>query len=158
MDEGRLMRDEEGTARLVFDRFYPHPRERIWQAILDADQRGMWFFPGTLEAIEGSTVDLVDSAHGVQGKVTRVIEGELLEFSWSSIDAPGSVVSFELMDAPGGTRLIFTHRLTPACRPRNLAPGWHHIFDDLAEYLTRGEVGDRPGRWAELKAVYADQM
>lgn len=154
MTDGNVIRDDTGT-RLVFERSLPHSRARIWQAITDPEQRAQWFFAGTLEPVVGGRVDLEDHGPGITGEVTAVENEALLAFTWSSIDGPTSSVRFELSeDHRGGTRLVFTHFVNDDCRPLNLLPGWHAIFDDLERYLHSGWVSEQPGRHDRLHEHY----
>lgn len=156
MTYGRLVPDADG-ASLLFERFLPHPRARVWAALTDPEQRAAWFFAGVLEPRVGGRVDLEDSGPGVHGQVVAVEPEVLLTFTWDSEDGPDSSVSFALSDAPGGTVLRFTHRIDDRCRPENLLPGWHAIFDDLGPYLDDGQVVEHPGRHAQLLADYAQR-
>lgn len=130
MNDGIMTRTPNGTA-LVFTRELAHPAERVWEVLTRPDERAAWFFAGTLELAVGGVVDLTDSAHGITGTVTAVEAGRLLEFTWSSKDAPRSTVRFELEDGIDSCRLTFTHEIDETCNPENLMTGWHSIFEDL---------------------------
>lgn len=139
------------TQTITFERILAHPRNRVWAALTDPEQRAVWFFAGSLPLVSGDPVELVDSGEGVTGEVVRVVEGEVLELTWRSEDAADSVVRFELFDAAGGSRLALTHTIRTG-NPENLMPGWHRIVvDDLPEFLETGSASPKPGRWAALR-------
>ncbi|ADB33243.1 Activator of Hsp90 ATPase 1 family protein [Kribbella flavida DSM 17836] len=154
MTDGTLIDDENGK-RLVFERHLPHSRTRVWQALVNPEQRAKWFFAGTLDPVADGRVDLKDHGQGITGRVTAVENETLLSFTWNSVDGPNSTVSFQLSDAGNGsTHLVFTHCVNDDCRPMNLLPGWHAIFDDLGLYLEADTVAEQTGRHARLREHY----
>lgn len=156
-EDGCLVGDESGR-RLVFERRLAHPRAYVWRAIVDPVRRAKWFFPGTLEPALGGRVALVDSGRGITGTVTEIQPGELLGFTWDSVDGPDSAVRFELSDLGSGCRLTFTHILNDSCREENLMPGWHAIFDDLAVEVSGADPVPVDGRHAQLRNHYGSLL
>ena len=139
---------------LRFERSLNHPVDIVWAAITEPERRAAWFFSGTIELIEGGAVDLQDSAHGITGVVTAIEAPTLLEFTWSSLDAPTSTVRFELEGSEAGCVLRFTHTVDRTAHPENLMPGWHCIFEDLPLHLEGNPVANVPGRFQAHKERY----
>jgi len=148
----------------------PAPRERVWQAISDARQFGQWFgvaFDGPFVAgarltgrIRPTTVDAevarlqqpyVDLAFECQ--VERIEPPRYLSFRWHpyavqpQVDysgEPTTQVSFELEEAPGGTRLTIVEagfdQLPEARRDEAHAAnegGWGMQLQLIGKYLAR---------------------
>jgi uncharacterized protein YndB with AHSA1/START domain len=153
VNDGILTHTLTGRA-LTFTRDLDHSADRVWQALADPAERAVWFFAGTLELEVGGTVDLHDSEHGITGTVTAIEPARLLEFTWSSFDAPTSTARFELEHRPTGCRLTFTHEIDDTCRPENLMPGWHCIFEDLSYVLGGQPLPSNPGRFRAHRNRY----
>lgn len=154
---GRITRTPAGH-RLRFERHLDRPVERVWAALAEPEQRAAWFFAGTLELEAGGRVELRDSAHGVTGSVTEATPPRRLRLTWSSLDAPTSVVSVELEDAQTGCLLTLTQDVDATGRPGNLAAGWHCLLDDLRSHLAGEAMTAAPGRYLELKEQYASAL
>ncbi len=146
MRDGQVTRTESGL-RITFERELAHPPDAVWDALVDPEQRAVWFFAGTLEPWSGGEVALIDSGPGVRGRVSRAEAPRLLEFTWQSEDAPHSTVRFELERREGGCRLLFSHEVDADAHPDNLLPGWHCILEDLPRHLDGLRPDPDPERW-----------
>ena len=152
--DGSLTR-VDGGYEVRFVRSLTHPVDVVWSALTDPDERSRWFFGGILELAVGGRVLLDDSDDGITGTVTAIEPPRLLEFTWSSLDAPTSTARFELGErGEDGCLLTFVHAVDHTARPENLLPGWHCVFDFLPIHLDGGSVTDVPDRFAALKRHY----
>lgn len=145
------------------------PRSRVWQAISDAQAFGTWFGM----AIEGPFVagktvrativptqvdpDVAKQQEPYRGMafdlmIERVEPQTCVAFRWHpgadpdmSPDAPTTLVTFELEEADGGTRLTITEsgfdRIPLERRAKAFADnegGWEAQLQLIAKYLARG--------------------
>ena len=96
----------------TIERIYPHPRERVWRALTDADILAQWLMPNDFKPELGHAFTFTtEPGPGFDGivhcVVTHLDEPNALAFSWKGgpID---TVVRFELHDDERGTRLVMT--------------------------------------------------
>lgn len=146
------------------------PLAKVWHAISDSTAFGTWFgvrLDGPF--VEGQTITgtiaktQVDDAIAEQQapyvgmrcdlKVERIVPFELLAFRWhpgadpdTGPDAPTTLVTFEIAEVPGGTRLTITESGFDALplerRAKAFAEnegGWEAQLALVAKYLARGE-------------------
>ncbi|MGZ6142616.1 MAG: SRPBCC family protein [Myxococcales bacterium] len=104
------------TTDIRITRSYPHPRARVWRALVDPDLIRLWLMrPEGFAPAPGTKFRLVAKPQpGWRGyvdcEVLEVRENELLRYSWVGDEgAPAMEVRFALEDAAGGTRLTFAH-------------------------------------------------
>lgn len=99
------------TSGLRYERRYDRPVETVWKALTDPVRLADWMGAAQVDPYVGGRYELfVDSPDPMRGRVVTWKPPELLEFSWSSPEAPQSVVRCELRRDGAGTRLIFMHR------------------------------------------------
>lgn len=133
------------------------PRSRVWAAVGDAAEFGAWFrcrFEGPFEAgreLRGTITEPEWDGTPFVIFVERVEPERHLSFRWHAADvdlegdysdAPTTLVSFDLEDAPGGTRLRIVESgfdalrgdVGSAARERNDG-GWSIQADRIAEYV-----------------------
>jgi uncharacterized protein YndB with AHSA1/START domain len=101
---------------LSFEEHFPHPIERLWQALTDATTLAAWLMENDFEAKLGKRFTLRCSP---PGGVSELIEAEVIELDpphrmvWSWRDAGRnnevSRVSFDLCAEGSGTRLVLRH-------------------------------------------------
>lgn len=136
----------------VIERILPAPVPRVWEAITDREQMKHWYFdiaafkpePGFEFTFEGADKGIT-FVHLC--KITEVIPGKKLSFSWRYEGFPGnSSVTFELFPEGDKTRLRLTHDGletfgdNPAFARENFVAGWGHIIGkSLPEYLGKSE-------------------
>jgi uncharacterized protein YndB with AHSA1/START domain len=99
---------------LHFEAVYPHPPERVWQAITDSAELSQWLMPNDFQPRLGHKFQFRSRpAPGWDGVVNcEVIELDpprRLAYTWRSSKLD-TVVSFTLEPAPGGTRLHLEHK------------------------------------------------
>ncbi len=100
----------------VIERTYNAPVEKVWNALTVKDEMKEWYFkldefrpePGFEFSFAGQGHKGEKYIH--RCKVLEVVKHKKLSYSWTYQDYPGySVVTFELFDEGGNTRLVLTH-------------------------------------------------
>lgn len=96
-------------AELRFERWYPHPAERVWLALTDRELLARWLMPNDFEPRIGHRFTFrTQPGPGFDGivhcQVLELVEQRQLSISWKGgpID---TIVRFELSPEAGGTRL-----------------------------------------------------
>jgi uncharacterized protein YndB with AHSA1/START domain len=159
---------------LRFERRFPHPREKVWDAITRPEQISEWFGEGEidLELVEGGKFEmrttgppeLVDAVIREAGEEALVQHNTVLRVDPPSVfehtfGDPDSVVRWELTPERDGTLLRLVHTEPPTFTttkdgPRYLA-GWHALLEQLAQALAGEPVDWRVQRWEALRDEYA---
>jgi uncharacterized protein YndB with AHSA1/START domain len=151
---------------LEYVRTYPHPIERVWRAIIEPEEFGVWFIKGRLEPKVGGRFWFGDD--GFQGSVAAIEPPRLLRLA----DDKGAAYEYVLSEVPGGARMQFVWRFprdgVPVSEPwieamdpekryelgaeepgmyppwrSGAMGGWHAMFDELADFLDGVEPGSR---------------
>ncbi|HZU47250.1 MAG TPA: SRPBCC domain-containing protein [Mycobacterium sp.] len=102
------------------DQFYPHPPERVWQALTTPELMARWlmapsgFAPlvGTRFTFQGQPMPSVGFSGQVACEVLAVVPGQQLAISWADArsDKPSAwVVTWTLHAEGRGTRVILRH-------------------------------------------------
>ncbi len=125
------------------------PISKVWEAITDKEQMKKWYFDlvdfrpevGFEFQFEGGDAN---KSYLHLCKVTEVIEGRKLTYSWRYDGYEGnSFVTWELFDENGKTRLKLTHagletfpESNPDLARKNFEMGWDEIIGkSLVNYL-----------------------
>lgn len=90
---------------------YPHPPERVWEALTNTRALGAWLMPTDFKPLIGFRFRF-EKPEGtpVDGKVTDVEVNRLLAYTWrEEEDGEGSLVVWTLEPTDGGTRLQLEH-------------------------------------------------
>ena len=140
------MKDE----KIVIERTYDAPIERVWTALTDANQMRQWYFPlmESFEPQEGFETQF-DVAHNGNvyphiWKVTEAIPLKKIAYSWRYGGYPGnSVVSFELESVGSKTKLTLTHLFTESFESgkfadfsrENFSGGWTSFAEKLKNFV-----------------------
>jgi uncharacterized protein YndB with AHSA1/START domain len=103
---GTLHRFPDGVEGLLQRRF-EHPRDAVWQMLVEPEKFAQWRAPGTLEPRTGGAVriDFHDSGTVIDSTLTAFEPPHLLAYSWSSGAEPARPLRWELADANGATHL-----------------------------------------------------
>lgn len=129
---------------LNLERTFPHPVEKVWAAITDADAIADWLFTCDFKPVVGHRFTF--RAAPPEGSNWRGwTDIEVLEFNpptrmvwaWESadIDVP-TRVTFELFAVDGGTRLNLSHTGdTTADDIVGVSGGWPVKLDALVDHL-----------------------
>lgn len=98
------------STTLRVERVYPHPRDRVWRALVDRDLLAQWLMPNDFAPRVGHRFTFrTDPGPGFDGivhcEVLELVEQQRLVLSWAAgpIDTR---ISFTVSDAAGGTRLL----------------------------------------------------
>ena len=115
--------------------------EKVWEAITDNSRMKKWYFDiAKFEAIPGFEFKFYGSKDDTRYlhlcKVVSVEPGRKLSYSWKYKGYPGeSIVTFELYDENGATRVKLTHdgletfgTDNPDFAKENFKEGWNHII------------------------------
>ena len=137
---------------IVIERTYKAPIGIVWEAISNRDRMAEWYFDLAVFRPEvGFEFSFTGGKEGREFlhlcKVTKVIPGKLLAYSWRYDGYSGSSeVTFELFEEGNNTRVKLTHTGTetfPVIPHKDLAKenfvaGWRHILGtSLKEYLEK---------------------
>jgi uncharacterized protein YndB with AHSA1/START domain len=133
----------------VIERTYNAPVEKVWKAITDQGQMKEWYFDiAEFKAEAGFKFQF--SGKGSKGEeylhlceVKEVIPNKKLSYSWTYDNYEGySVVTFELFDENGTTRLKLTHEgletfpALPDFARESFVAGWTEIIGtSLKKYV-----------------------
>lgn len=133
---------------LRFERFYPHPPERVWRALTDSQALAGWYMANDFQPVVGHRFTFrTDPAPGfdgvLRGVVTLVDPPHRLEYTfrggWMQHD---TLVRWILTpDDQGGTHLVlehlgFTGLLDIAASPI-LGMGWARFLKNMPPLLDR---------------------
>lgn len=136
--------------KLVIERSYNAPAEKIWKALTDIAQMRQWYFP-ELEDFKpeaGFETKFSVACDGEEflhvWKVTEAIPMKKIAYEWRFEGYPGnSLLSFELFPDGEKTKLILTHsglnsfqpEKFPAMSKSNFNEGWTHFVGALEEFV-----------------------
>ncbi len=151
----------DGQPVVRFERTFPHPAPRVWDAITDPVRLSHWF-PTTVEFDElhpGSAItfrfagDRYPPMEGVFGEVSPP---RRLSFTWGD-----DLLTFELEECDGGAtcRLAFSVTLDTADKAARDAAGWDDCLDILGNVIA-GAARERPwksGLWQTRYDEYKRQ-
>ncbi len=127
----------------VIERTYQAPISKVWEAISNKEQMKQWYFDlaefkpevGFEFSFEGGPEDR-QYLHVC--KVTEVIPGKKLSYTWRYEGYEGnSLVTWELFDDAGATRLKLTHAgldtfpANPDFAKTNFVQGWTDLVGTL---------------------------
>ncbi len=138
----------------VIERTFNAPAARVWKAITDKEQMKQWYFdmPAFKPEVgcEFTFTGMADKCVYVHlCKVTEVIPGEKLTYSWRYDGFEGiSYVTFQLFEEGSVTRLVLTHtglETFPASNAHfakeNFAGGWGYLIGtSLPAFLQKEET------------------
>ena len=140
------------TEPFVIEQTYSAPLESVWSALTDVNKMRKWYFNvDDFKPEVGFTFHFSGEDKGVtflhECIVKEVMPGKKISYSWRYLNFEGySLVTFELFDEGGKTRLKLTHaglETFPADNPSfartSFAGGWTYITDtSLKNYLENG--------------------
>ena len=136
---------------LVIERIYNAPIEKVWSALTDNEQMKQWYFQ--LDDFKPEVGFEFQFSGGDKEKVfvhlckvMEVIPGRKLAYSWRYQEFEGdSLVTFELYDEAGKTRVKLTHegletfpQNNPSFARSSFNQGWNEILGkSLKEFLEK---------------------
>ena len=141
------------TEAIEIERTFNVPVARVWQALTDVDQMRQWYFdlkkfrPEVGFEFEFVVEHEGNSYHHLC-KVTEVIPQKKIAYTWRYAGEEGnSLVTFELFDDGGKTRLKLTHEgletfpKLPAYAKTNFEKGWTEIIgSSLKQYVEESKT------------------
>lgn len=116
------------------------PAGKVWQALTDKDMMKEWYFEiDSFKAEPGFEFRFYGGDENKQYlhlcKVVEVVTNKKLVYTWRYENDPGtSLVTFELFEEQGRTRVRLTHTgvetftTDPAFARKNFVEGWNHII------------------------------
>jgi uncharacterized protein YndB with AHSA1/START domain len=152
------------TARLFFQRRFPHAPEKVWAAITDPAQLKQWFMASSARA-DGRVAGTYDTVAGpaqirAHGRIVvwdppRVYEHEWITEARAEIpQGEESFVRWELTPVDGDTLLTLEHRRLTRGTAVGFAPGWHSFLDRLAAQLDGQPLPDWMKRFESVRGSY----
>ncbi len=131
----------ERTKPFIIERIYNAPVEKVWQALTDKEQMKQWYFDlAEFKPQVGFEFQFYGQGHkGEQYlhlcRITEAVKNKKLAYTWKYEGYPGeSLVTFELADIGGKTRLTLTHS------------GLHTFPSDNPDFAKESFMGG----WTEL--------
>jgi uncharacterized protein YndB with AHSA1/START domain len=122
-------------------RVYPHPTERVWEAITDPKHVSTWLgFPVTFELrVGGRCIWGVPPNAYFETEIARLEPTNLVEHTAPNDYPTGGFMRFELRPHADGCRFEFTQHFVPGTM-------WDEVLDDLGGDLPGGpDTPWRPG-------------
>jgi uncharacterized protein YndB with AHSA1/START domain len=104
------------SQEIVLETFYPHPPERVWQALTDRRALSSWMMDNDFEACLGhqfqfQSCPLPGLEVTIYCQVLEVEAPKRLVYSWKEHPSdPASRVVWTLVPAAGGTQVRLQHR------------------------------------------------
>jgi uncharacterized protein YndB with AHSA1/START domain len=127
--------------QIEHEQTYPHPPERVWRALTDPAELGVWLMPSDFAAVAGHrfSFDARPDLGLIDGEVLEAEPPWLLRCRWSG-EFGDTVVTFTLTADGPGTRLRVTHTGWdgPGLGHRDgFDQGWHDkLTKDLVALLS----------------------
>lgn len=152
---GRLDRSLERPT-VEFERVLSATVDVVWAMLTTEDGLRRWLAPAQVDLRLGGSV-AIDFGDGgvVGGEIIDLIPGVALEYHWSFVGEPDSVVRFELEAIdPGTTKLRLHHRMLPVDQAAGYGAGWHAYLDCLEAVAIGREPVDWDERFRELLPDY----
>ena len=143
----------DATEAVVIERTLNAQVARVWKALTDADQMRVWYFD--LKEFKPEvgfefefTVEHEGTKYHHLCKITEVIPQKKIAYTWRYAGEEGnSLVTFELFDDGGKTRLKLTHEgletfpKLPAYAKTNFEKGWTEIIgSSLKQYVEESKT------------------
>jgi len=170
--------DDRYTMRYI--REYPHPVERVWEALVTAEHLDIWMMPANeVDAREGGRFDFTfQGPRSHPGTICELRLHEVVDYAFDD----GGHMRFELTPTAEGTRLAFLHSFPagfispPADDPDDpgadlpggpdtpwrpgFTAGFHLCLHDLGVFLDGDPVHRPPGDedWHALLPVYREHI
>ena len=146
-----MNRSDDSSDTLVVRRPIPVPRERVFDAWLDAEGMARWMCPGDVASVTAELDPRVGGrfrivmTHGRGdadhwGEYLEIERPSRLSFTWISANTGlrPSVVTVEFHEREDGTEVVLTHRGLPAAKIDAHRKGWTDIVRKLGETLASG--------------------
>lgn len=125
------------------------PREKVWAALTSAEFTQLYWYATRIRSdfAVGSKIQFIENDGGVgcEGEILEARAPTRLSYTWRfprnplTRDEPPSRVTFDLEDAPGGTKLTVRHdRFEASARTYELVSnGWPYVISGLSRCWKR---------------------
>lgn len=136
---------------LVIERTYNAPADMVWNALTDSRQMQQWYFPiADFKPVVGFEFQFEGGSEQKTYlhlcKVTEVIPGKKITYSWKYQDYPGSTyVTWELFAEGKKTRVRLTHeglesfpQDNPDFARKSFTEGWTYFLDKALPNFVEG--------------------
>jgi uncharacterized protein YndB with AHSA1/START domain len=149
----------DGRPGVRFERTYPHPIDRVWEAVSEPDQLAAWF-PSKVEidpVVGGDIVFSGDPNHeGAASKVLAIDPPRHLAFSWGADE-----LRFDLEPIDDEScRFVLTNLLDERNAAARNGAGWHVCLAELDKHLrgvpSRGPHSEDTLAWSPLYEGYVE--
>ena len=125
---------------------YPQSPQRVWQALVDAEELALWLMPNDFVPEVGRqfTMEGGEPFGRIQGEVLEVEPERRLSCRWSG-RLGDTVVTFELTPTATGTRLRLEHSgWSDDNQPHRdlFAGGWTRKLSDRLRRVLEGRLAD----------------
>ena len=132
---------------VVIERILNAPVARVWRALTDVEEMRQWYFD--LKEFQPRVgfefrfaVEHEGNTYRHICRVTEAAPGKKIAYTWRYEDQPGdSLVTFELSEASGKTRLRLTHQgletfpKVPNFARKNFEQGWTALSTELQRFV-----------------------
>jgi uncharacterized protein YndB with AHSA1/START domain len=168
---------------IEYVRIYPHPIERVWRAITDPKEFGIWFIPGSIELSAGGAYRFGGDNPDFAGHIVAIDPPHLIRFGGAARPIEGGEngwFQYQLSEVEGGTRTVFMQYFPPdldytqspdeylggdlpvagAPWKPGVVGGWHDIFDGLRDHLDAIPIGSRlpPSTFGAIARYWAQEQ
>ena len=153
MENLRMANEMAEEFSLQLNHNFGVPREKVYQAWVEADRVKQWFGPKGMEVTTAELDVRVGGRYKISFRDTKagdvhVMGGEYVDispperlvftfkFEGTPEDAPDSLVTVEFLSKGDGTELVLTHERAHSRDARDgYSMGWSSSFDCLVELL-----------------------
>lgn len=143
-----------------FERVLDAAIDVVWAMLTTEEGIERWMAPSRVDLRLGGTVD-IDFGDGgvVGGEIIDLVPGVALEYHWSFVGEPDSIVRFELEIVDSNTtKLRVHHRMLPVDQAVGYGAGWHAYLDRLEAVVSGEDAVDWMERFRSLMAEYESRV
>jgi uncharacterized protein YndB with AHSA1/START domain len=143
---------------MTFNRMLTHSKAEVWDFITNPAKLNTWLARAKVELDIGGLVELHydNTGYVMNGKISRLIPLELIEYSWSGGDEPESLVNWTLKPAGDHTCILtLRHTFEHKCDLPKILSGWHVHLDMLAPAMDGKPSPWSWDDWENLRDKYA---
>jgi len=158
---------------LEYVRTYPHPIERVWRAITDPREFGVWFIRGALDLRVSGAYEFETGDDGFKGTVLAIEPPRYIRFGGPTHEK--GYFQYELTPEGQGTRMRFIQYFPPESISAPSAEdaggdipvpgtpwkpgfvgGWYEFWDALGAFMDGAldPEDQRQARWRELDVYF----
>jgi len=154
---GEITKKVDGL-EVKFDRIYNFSRAEVWDAITNPEKLAIWFTDIEMDFVVGGNIKIrFRDAEKTEsfGKIMRIKEPELFEFSWE-----GELATWELYEVEKSKcRLVLTYSKLAETYAFSVPAGWHILLDQLGKVLNGSKEsfpfgGEETEAARKMKAIY----